>query len=152
MISLNLFLSMNMVCQLAFIKSMLDKIFPCFICCFHSSHPWTCSRTSHISFCERVQSRDWARVVVWPVLYNLRQRRINRGPPGKPLSSRSAKRLQCQQISGTQLVPNRAGWHTHKHTQTLTHTHSNTNNTVIQHRPCPGCPVKGAGRWKCSAC
>jgi len=53
-----------------------------------------------------------------PVLYNLRERRINRGPPGKPLSSRSAKRLQCQQISSTQLVPNGAGWHTHTHTHT----------------------------------
>lgn len=59
---------------------------------------------------------------LWPVLYNLQQRWIIRGPPGKPLSSRSAKRPQCQQISSTQLVPNRAGWHTHKRTQTLTHT------------------------------
>lgn len=78
-----------------------------------------------------------------PVLYNLRGRRINRGPPGKPLSSRSAKRLQCQQISSTQLVPNRAGWHRHTHIHTCKRTRSNTNDTVIQRGSIPACPAEG---------
>lgn len=69
----------------------------------------------------------WARGVGWPVLYNLQQSRINAGPPGKPLSCRSAKRLLCQQISGTQLVPNRAVWHSRRQGQTDMHSHSNSN-------------------------
>lgn len=65
------------------------------------------------------------------MLYNIRERRINRGPPGKPLSCRSAKTLQCQQISSTQLVPNRAGWHTHAHTPTQTATTQSSGTGLV---------------------
>lgn len=135
--------------SLSFIRAKLDKSWSFCSCMlivgyFHCIREQTVNMfRDHIFPCDWAQSQDCARAVVWPMLYNLRERRIIRGPPGKPLSCRSAKRLQCQQISGTQLVPNRAGWHTHIQTQTLTRTHSNTNSTVIQHRPRASCLAKG---------
>lgn len=135
------------MCKYFFFKLFLNllSLALCYMEMFHlnkwlhksRSRLWPCWLRSHFSFIGTALKQCRARVPVWPVLYNLRLRQINKGPP---LSSRSAQRPVCQQSSSTQLVPNRRGWHTDIHSQTQTHTH--INDTVIQHGPRHGCPVK----------
>lgn len=122
--------TMLWMCKYFFFKLFLNllSLALCYMEMFHlnkwlhksRSRLWPCWLRSHFSFIGTALKQCRARVPVWPVLYNLRLRQINKGPP---LSSRSAQRPVCQQSSSTQLVPNRRGWHTDIHSQTQTHTH-----------------------------